>query len=117
MKVYRAGSRAWAKGTGYSKRTLLEEGELGVEGSFIQEVKFNAGECVPLHYHRTQREIFYALSKIEFEINGERVLMQPGDIVVCEPGDIHGNPSLPREARILVIKVDFAEGDTVWMSP
>jgi quercetin dioxygenase-like cupin family protein len=117
MRVYRSDVKRWTEGKGYRKRTLLEEGELGIEGSFIQEVEFVAGDKVPRHYHRTQTEIFYALSPIGFEINGERVLMQPGDIVVCEPGDVHGNPSLPQAARILVIKVDFAEDDTIWLEP
>jgi len=54
------------------------------------------------------------LSRIEFEINEKRVLMAPGDILVCEPGDIHGNPSMPEGARILVLKKDYEEGDTIW---
>ena len=117
MKVYRGGSKEWTTGVGYRKKVILEEAEMGIQGSFIQEVRFNAGETVPPHYHRIQKEVFYALTRIEFEINGERILMQPGDIVVCEPGDVHGNPHMPKESRILVIKVDFAEDDTVWMSP
>ena len=117
MRTYRSSEKRWIEGKGYRKRILLEEGELGIEGSFIQEVHFKAGEMVPPHYHRTQTEIFYALSQIEFEINRERVLLQPGDIVVCEPGDVHGNPVMTKEARILVIKVDFTEDDTVWLDP
>lgn len=114
MRLYRSTAKEWTEGRGYRKRTLLEQGQLGIEGSFIQEVCFKPGEGVPPHHHQKQTEIFYALSRIEFEINEKRVLMAPGDILVCEPGDIHGNPSMPEGARILVLKKDYEEGDTIW---
>lgn len=105
----------WTEGRGYRKRTLLEEAELGLGGAFIQEVRFKEGERVPSHYHRRQTEVFIALTDVEFQINGGPVRMRPGDIVVCEPGDVHGNPRIPGPARILVIKKDYAEDDTVWV--
>jgi len=116
MKLYRSAKREWAEGKGYDKRVLLEEKQLGIPGSFIQEVRFHAGEKVPQHYHERTTEIFFALDRALFEINGRAVVMEPEDVLVCEPGDVHGNPIIDSAFRILVIKLDFHPEDTVWMN-
>ena len=36
MRLYRSTAKEWTEGRGYRKRTLLEQGQLGIEGSFIQ---------------------------------------------------------------------------------
>ncbi|OPY31041.1 MAG: Cupin domain protein [Methanomassiliicoccales archaeon PtaU1.Bin124] len=114
MKLYKASEKEWIRGKGYAKRPLITSSELGIEGSFIQEVSFNRGDIVPLHHHAQQTEVFYAIDEAWFEINGKNVVMQPGDIVMCEPGDVHGNPEIPHDFKILVLKIGYKENDTFW---
>jgi quercetin dioxygenase-like cupin family protein len=104
MKLLRSADRDWTEGKGYRKRPLVTERELGIEGSFIQEVMFHPGESVPLHYHERTKEI-----------NGEQLVMEPEDVLICEPGDVHGNPVIERGFRILVVKVGYDPEDTVWL--
>jgi len=101
-------------GQGHLKRVLLDETALGIPGSFIQEVEFRKGDVVPQHHHRFQTEIFYALDEAMFLINGENVTISPGDVLVYQPGDVHGNPVIPHDFRILVLKVVYRENDIVW---
>lgn len=114
MKLFKHRDAKVVPGRGYLKRVLLDEATLGMPGSFIQEVEFRKGDVVPQHHHRFQTEIFYALDEAPFLINGEKVTMGRGDILVCQPGDVHGNPVIPHDFRILVLKVDYRENDTIW---
>jgi quercetin dioxygenase-like cupin family protein len=114
MKILRASEQEWVVGKGYSKRILIELGELGISGSFLQEVKFKKGDRVPLHHHNVQTEIFYARDEAFFHINGNDIILQPGDIVVCKPGDVHGNPDIPHDFTILVLKIDHVANDIEW---
>jgi quercetin dioxygenase-like cupin family protein len=114
MKLLKHGSAPVVPGQGYQKRVLIDEDALGIPGSFIQEVEFRKGDVVRQHHHRFQTEIFYALGQAPFLINGQNITMGPGDILVCEPGDVHGNPIIPYDFRILVLKVNYRENDIVW---
>ncbi|MCH9734040.1 MAG: cupin domain-containing protein [Actinomycetia bacterium] len=114
MKILRREQARKVAGEGYLKRILVPEESLGIPGSFIQEVSFRKGDVVRQHYHRTQTEVFIALDEAHFEIDGEKVIMTPGDVVICEPGDVHGNPVIPHDFRILVLKIDYRDDDTVW---
>ena len=115
MKQFPASQAHWTKGRGYRKSVLLEERDLGIKGSLIQMVEFAPGDKVPLHYHDRTKEVFFALDRAIFVINSETVTLEPNDILVCEPGDVHGNPVIESAFRILVIKVGFQADDTVWM--
>jgi len=114
MKHIHASSAGWVKGKGYSKRVVIGTDDLGIPGSFMQEVAFKKGDVVPLHHHSKQTEIFYAIDEAFFEINGEKVVMEPGDVVVCEPGDVHGNPVIPKDFKILVFKIRHSNDDIHW---
>ncbi len=103
-------------GDGYLKRIVLEAKDIGLKDTLLQEVQFTAGEEVAFHFHQTTREIFYCLAgPAPFVINGQPVVMNEGDCLICEPGDVHGNPVIPNDFRILVLKVGFREHDTVWL--
>jgi quercetin dioxygenase-like cupin family protein len=114
MKLIRASEKDWTAGKGYSKRVLTELGELGIVGSFLQEVKFSKGDRVPLHHHNVQTEVFYSIGESFFNINGSDIILQAGDIVVCKPGDVHGNPDIPHDFIILVLKIDHVANDIEW---
>ncbi|MCU0861444.1 MAG: cupin domain-containing protein [Methanomassiliicoccales archaeon] len=115
MRLYRSSEADWEEGKGYRKRLLISEAQLGIEGSFMQEVAFRPGESVPMHYHMRTKEVFLPLDEAVFVINGESVTIGPGDVLVCEPGDRHGNPVIHKPFRILVLKVGFVPEDTVWL--
>ncbi len=103
-------------GDGYLKRIVLDAADLGMKGTLLQEVQFKAGEKVAFHFHQVTREIFFCLQgPAPFVINGQPVVMEEGDCLVCEPGDVHGNPVIENDFRILVLKVRFKEQDTIWL--
>jgi quercetin dioxygenase-like cupin family protein len=103
-------------GDGYLKRIVLEAKDIGLKDTLLQEVQFTAGEKVAFHFHQVTREIFYCLvGPAPFVINGQPVVMSEGDCLICEPGDVHGNPVIGNDFRILVLKVGFKEHDTVWL--
>jgi quercetin dioxygenase-like cupin family protein len=115
MRLFRSAMKPWMEGKGYSKRLLATEEDLRAPGTLVQEVEFKPGQSVPLHRHKHTREVFVALDHALFHINGQEVTMEPMDVLLCEPGDIHGNPVIARPFRILVIKLDNKEDDTIWL--
>lgn len=115
MEYFPASREKWIEGRGYHKKVLLEEKDFGIERSFIQMVDFTPGEKVPLHYHEQTKEVFIALDRARLMINGNPLLLEPNDVLICEPGDVHGNPLVESSFRILIIKVDYQENDTIWM--
>ncbi|MEM0448638.1 MAG: hypothetical protein QW520_02315 [Methanomassiliicoccales archaeon] len=115
MKIIRPSHADWEEGKGYRKRIVVPELDLGIEGSFIQEVSFRPGVSVPMHYHKFTKEVFIPLDEAEFSIQGQDVALRPGEILICEPGDVHGNPVIRRAFNILVLKVGYVPDDTVWL--
>ena len=115
MRKYRALDMAWEQGQGYRKRKMLLEGVLPHQLDFLQEVRFRKGETVPPHYHRRQTEIFFVLARGSITINGARVDAEAGDVIVCEPGEVHGMPLVEEDFGFLVIKINYREDDTVWL--
>ena len=114
MKHFSASEKDWIDGRGYKKKRLLETSPLPAEVSLIQEVRFAKGSTVPPHHHKVQTEIFYALAAGSITIECREVRMEPGDMVVCEPGEMHGMPLVEEDFAFLVIKIDYREDDTVW---
>jgi len=115
MKHLHVDDRDWQEGKGYRKKRLLDSAPLPAEVSFIQEVRFSKGSTIPAHYHRTQTEIFYVLARGSMVINDEEIRMEAGDVVVCEPGEVHGMPLVEEDFAFLVMKIDHREDDTVWL--
>jgi quercetin dioxygenase-like cupin family protein len=115
MKVIRAADSEWIGGKGYQKRILLSAEILPKEVSLVQEVRFHRGESIPPHYHKTQTEIFFVLAKGSITIDGQRIDFEAGDMVVCEPGEVHGMPLVEEDFGFLVLKIDYRDDDTVWL--
>ncbi len=114
MKHICAADADWIEGQGYRKKRLLRSWSLPVEVSLVQEVRFAKGATVPPHYHKVQTEIFYALAPGSITIDGREVRMDRGDMVVCEPGEVHGMPLVEEDFAFLVMKIDYRDDDTVW---
>lgn len=57
-----------------------------------------------LHSHQKSFEILYFLDKAYYKINGKDYLINKGDLVIFEPGDVHGAIPIDNEVRLLVIQ-------------
>ncbi|MBI0583924.1 MAG: cupin domain-containing protein [Methanomassiliicoccus sp.] len=115
MKHFRASDTEWEQGQGYRKRKVFLEGVLPRPVDFLQEVRFRKGATVPMHYHRVQTEIFFVLAPGSITIDGVAVDAEAGDVIVCEPGEVHGMPLVEEDFGFLVMKIDHREDDTVWL--
>jgi quercetin dioxygenase-like cupin family protein len=115
MRKFRAADMEWEEGQGYRKRRIAMDGALPRQVDLLQEVRFRKGDTVPPHYHRTQTEMFFVLASGSITIDGIRVDAAPGDVIVCEPGEVHGMPLVEEDFAFLVLKVDYREDDTVWL--
>ncbi len=115
MKLVRQGKDQWRSGSGYEKRILVGQELFGDVGALLQEVRFRKEERVPFHYHTNQTEVFFALDEVDFIVNGEEVNLKPGDMLVCEPGDVHGRSETGKGGSILVLKLNYpGDEDTHW---
>lgn len=115
MKHIKAAEKGWEEGLGYSKRKLLSTSPLPGTVDLVQEVRFSRGSTIPPHYHRVQTEVFYALAPGSITINDAKIEMATGDMVVCEPGEVHGMPLVEENFGFLVLKIDYRTDDTVWL--
>ncbi len=116
MRLMPREGRKEVPGDGYLKRIVLEPKDLGIADALLQEVHFKAGDKVAFHFHQVTREVFYCLAgPAPFVINGRPVVMNEGDCLICEPGDVHGNPVIDNDFRILVLKSGLKEHDTIWL--
>ena len=51
---------------------------------------FKPGQSVELHKHDTMFEVFYIQKgKSEFVVNGKKMILEPGDCITIEPGELH----------------------------
>ncbi len=96
MKFLKNDSSPWQDKGDYSKKVFLTAADLGHPGAQIQELKIKPGAVCADHYHKIQTEIFY-FTKTNgwFEVNGKKINLAPGDVLVIEPNDRHraGNES------------------------
>lgn len=105
----------WKARDSYRKRILATEDEGGSDGNLLQVVEGPPGEHVAPHVHRETRGVFYVQQASgRFVVDGTEVTPAAGEVVVCEPGDVHEVYNESDEPfRILVFKADLAEDDTV----
>jgi len=106
----------WQERTNYRKHVLATPDSLG-ENRLVQIVEIPPGNHVAPHYHNQTQEIFYILQAGgELTIDGTTIAPADGELVVCEPGDVHSVTNTSDTVfRILVFKTDLAEDDTVWL--
>ncbi|WP_400209009.1 cupin domain-containing protein [Candidatus Methanomassiliicoccus intestinalis] len=115
MKHFASNEVDWITGRGYRKKKLLTDTPLPAQVDLLQEVRFSQGSSMPDHYHQQQTEIFYALADGHIFINGDKIMLAQGDILVCEPGDVHGISEITKDFGFLVLKVNYDENDTIWL--
>lgn len=90
-------------------------GTLPHQIDLLEEIRLKAGEIVPFHLHRNQTEIFFLLAPGSITINGAVMEAQGGDVIVCEPGEVHGMPLIENDFGLLVLKIDYDSDDTIWL--
>ncbi|MCB1378905.1 MAG: cupin domain-containing protein [Alphaproteobacteria bacterium] len=62
----------------------------GSDGLSVLEHRAAKGEAPPLHVHRNEDEVFHVISgKLLFEIDGERMTVSDGDVVLAPRGVPH----------------------------
>ncbi|WP_158975142.1 cupin domain-containing protein [Cellulophaga sp. L1A9] len=75
--------------TEIKKKVFIAKGEipqLMMYGSAV----FTPGQSVELHKHDTMFEVFYIQSgKAEFTVNSKKFIVEKGDCITIEPGEIH----------------------------
>jgi|TARA_R110000868_G_scaffold35889_14_gene128076 quercetin dioxygenase-like cupin family protein len=71
------------------KKVFIGSGEIPQLMMFGSAV-FTPGQLVELHKHDTMFEVFYIQKgQAEFVVNNKKILVQPGDCITIEPGEIH----------------------------
>ena len=80
--------------------------ELGMEVSSLQFlfVTHPAGFEEKLHSHEKSFEIFYFFNEAKYRINGEDYEVDKGDLVIFEPGDIHGAIPVDNEVGLFIVQ-------------
>ncbi len=116
MLIIRLDEAGWVNGRGYRKQVVADTAVLAAPGAFVQVVEVAPGETIPDHSHQTSREVYAVLNgRCCLVVNGESHHLEPGDMLLMEPGDIHrlhndgGEPF-----RLLVFKTSATDEDTFW---
>ncbi len=113
MKLVKDDEKEWQERAGYSKKILLNEDELKSSGHLVQIVKSEAHTKIKPHYHKQTIEIFYILKGNAILYFGDnKFRTQPGDMFLCEPGEVYGVINdTNKEFSLLVFKINAQEED------
>lgn len=116
MRIVEVDEAAWLNGRGYRKQRLVSQEELAAPGSWVQIVVMEAGETIPAHYHKRTREFYRVLAgECRLIVNGKTHRLQPGDMLLMEPGDVHRVLNEGDEPFVLlVVKANATADDTFW---
>jgi quercetin dioxygenase-like cupin family protein len=117
MRLINSSANNWIQADGYRKNILMTENEIGAKGSLAQIVVVEAGSKVKPHYHKQTSELIYVTDgSCLFTINDETFPLQIGDLLLTEPGDIHGlvNDG-PSTWKALVFKINAVANDSFWL--
>ena len=99
---------------GRTVRKLLQK-ELGMQASSLQilYVTHPPNLKEELHSHNNSYEALYFLDKAKYRINDKDYDIKQGDLVLFEPGDIHGAIPINNEVRLLVFQTPAIIDDKV----
>lgn len=116
MLIIRLDEAGWVNGRGYRKQVVADTAVLAAPGAFVQVVEMAPGETIPDHSHQTSREVYAVLAgRCCLVVNGESRRLEPGDMLLMEPGDIHHLHNDGDEPfRLLVFKTSATDEDTFW---
>ena len=116
MRYIKQEEKEWDDKEAYSKKILFNEDELKSKGNVVQVVKFPPKTKLKPHYHKQTKEIFYILKEGGIiSIDNQQFRARNGDILLCEPGEIHFVINdTDEEFKILVFKINSEENDSYW---
>jgi quercetin dioxygenase-like cupin family protein len=117
MKYVKLTEEGWLKRQGYSKKILLSEDDLKSKGNLVQIVRNEAHTEIKPHYHKHMIEIYHILKgKAVVFCGNTRVRTQPGDTLLCEPGEVHGLINDTNEDFLFVVfKINAKDEDLTWV--
>lgn len=117
MKFVKLDTKKWIVKQGYSKKILLTEEDLKSKGNLVQIVKNKAHTEIKPHYHNNMIEIYHILKGNAVVFCGEtRVRTQPGDTLLCEPGEVHGLVNdTDKDFEFTVFKINAKDQDMYWV--
>ncbi len=113
MKHIIAADVQWTEKKGYSKKIMLTPELLKQPGLLVQSLRIKPNEICAPHFHKKQTEIFYFINTNgEFEVNGAKVPLAVGDVLMVEPNDVHATRNDSGEDFLYVaFKFDWIDGD------
>ena len=95
------------KGEAEMHKLLLGEEEMYGKGRMFNHMSLAPGNSIGEHTHSGDNEIFYFLKGTgEYNDNGTIVSVGPGDVTICNDGELHGlvnNGSEPIELIALIL--------------
>ncbi|MFH1235938.1 MAG: cupin domain-containing protein [Parcubacteria group bacterium] len=103
----------WTERPGYGKRVLLTGDQIGAPGTLVQMLRIRPGEGASPHYHQSCTETFFFFAGTgEWTVNGEKVTLQTGDVLVIQPGDRYSvrNPGT-EDLIYIAFKVNVVDDD------
>jgi quercetin dioxygenase-like cupin family protein/2-polyprenyl-3-methyl-5-hydroxy-6-metoxy-1,4-benzoquinol methylase len=108
----------WEERFGYLKNVPFGEKELNCQGSKFQIIRFEPGSILGPHHHLETTEIFYVIrGNGIIRINGKEIMCEPGDFMLCKPGNVHEVINdREEEFVVLVFKTNEKAGDMHWDS-
>ena len=117
MKYVKSTDKGWLKRQGYSKKILLSEDDLKSKGNLVQIVRNEAHMEIKPHYHKRMIEIYHILQgNADIFCGDTRLRVQPGDTLLCEPGEVHGLVNDTDEDFLFaVFKINAEDEDLIWI--
>ena len=117
MKFVKLTEEDWLERQGYSKKILLTEDDLKSKGNIVQVVKNKAHTEIKPHCHKQMIEIYHILKgNAEVFCGDTRVRTEPGDTLLCEPGEVHGLVNDTDEDFLFaVFKINAKDEDLIWV--
>jgi quercetin dioxygenase-like cupin family protein len=117
MKFVKLTKEGWLEKQGYSKKILLNEDELKSKGNIVQMVRNKPHTEIMPHFHKQMIEIYHVVKGNAIVFCGDiRVRTQPGDTLLCEPGEVHGLINDTNEDfQFVVFKIGAKDEDMYWI--
>lgn len=117
MKFVRLTQKKWLKKMGYSKKILLTEKDLKSKGNLVQIIKNKGHTEIKPHYHKDMTEVYHIIKGNAVVFCGDtKVRAQPGDTLLCEPGEVHGlDNDTDNDFLFVVFKINANDEDMYWI--
>jgi len=99
------------------KKVWGEEHWLVNEDYCGKRLMLNKGHRCSLHYHKIKDETFYVVKgKVLLELNGEKIIMNQGDLQRIKPQDVHRFSGL-EDSEIIEFSTHHDEDDCYRIEP